>query len=116
MAAEAGQLQLNVMEPVLAFNCFQSHKMLVQAIKTLTHRCIKGIKANRERCLHFVENSIGIVTALNPFIGYENATRIAKNALETNRSVKELVMEEGLLSESQLEEILSPANMTRPRI
>ena len=116
MAAEAGQLQLNVMEPVLAFNCFQSHKMLVQAINTLTHRCIKGIKANRERCLHFVESSIGIVTALNPFIGYENSTRIAKKALETNRSVKELVLEEGLLNENQLEEILSPAKMTRPRI
>jgi len=116
LAAEAGQLQLNVMEPVIAFNCFQSHKMLVQAIKTLTQRCIKGITANRERCLHFVENSIGIVTALNPFIGYENATRIAKKALETNRSVKELVLEEGLLTETRLEEILSPSKMTRPGI
>lgn len=116
MAAEAGQLQLNVMEPVIAFNCFQSFNMLMQAIKTLTHRCIKGITANREICRGFVENSIGIVTALNPYIGYENSTRIAKRALETNRSVMELVLEEGLLNKDQLEDILSPQKMIRPRI
>jgi aspartate ammonia-lyase len=116
MAAEAGQLQLNVMEPVIAFNCFQSFNMLMQAIKTLTHRCIKGITANRETCRGFVENSIGIVTALNPYIGYENSTRIAKRALETNRGVMELVLEEGLLNKDQLEDILSPQKMIRPRV
>ena len=116
VAAEAGQLQLNVMEPVIAFNCFQSLRILTQAIKTLTHRCIKGITANRERCRDFVENSIGIVTALNPHIGYENATRVAKKALESNRSVMELVLEEGLLNQDQLEDILSPQQMTRPRV
>ena len=116
IAAEAGQLQLNVMEPVIAFNCFQSLNMLTQAIRTLTNRCIKGITANRERCREFVENSIGIVTALNPYIGYENSTRIAKRALETNRSVMELVLEEGLLNQAQLEDILSPQAMTRPRV
>jgi hypothetical protein len=116
MAAEAGQLQLNVMEPVLAFNCFQSLKMLTQAINTLTQRCIKGITANRERCRDYVANSIGIVTALVPHIGYENATRIAKRALETNRSVMDLVLGEGLLSQNQLEDILSPQKMTQPRI
>ena len=115
VAAEAGQLQLNVMEPVIAFNCFQSHSMLTQAIKTLTHRCIKGISANRQQCRDFVERSIGIVTALNPYIGYENSTRIAKRALETNHSVMELVLEEGLLSPGELEEILSPQKMIRPR-
>jgi len=115
MAAEAGQLQLNVMEPVIAFNIFQSLKMLTQAITTLTYRCIKGITANRERCRSLVENSIGIVTALNPYIGYENSTRIAKRALETNRSVMELVLEEGLLSREELEDILTPEKMTRPR-
>jgi aspartate ammonia-lyase len=112
MAAEAGQLQLNAMEPVIAFNIFQSLKMLTQAIDTLTHRCIKGITANRERCRFLVENSIGLVTALNPYIGYENATLIARRALETNRSVAELVLEEGLLSREQLEDILKPENMT----
>jgi aspartate ammonia-lyase len=112
MAAEAGQLQLNAMEPVIAFNIFQSLKMLTQAINTLTRRCIQGITANRERCRFLVENSIGLVTALNPYIGYENATLIAKKALETNRSVAELVLEEGLLSREQLEDILKPENMT----
>jgi aspartate ammonia-lyase len=116
MAAEAGQLQLNVMEPVIAFNCFQSLKMLTQGINTLTHRCIKGITANRERCRHLVEHSIGLVTALNPYIGYENSTRIAKKALETNRSVAELVLEEGLLTQEQLEDILKPERMTSPRV
>jgi aspartate ammonia-lyase len=116
MAAEAGQLQLNVMEPVIAFNIFQSVKMLTQAINTLTHRCVKGITANRERCRQLVEHSIGLVTALNPYIGYENSTRIAKKALDTNRSVAELVLEEGLLSREQLEEILKPERMTGPRV
>ncbi|MDM8552198.1 aspartate ammonia-lyase [Desulfobacterales bacterium HSG2] len=115
IAAEAGQLQLNVMEPVIAFNIFQSHKMLTHAMTTLTHRCIRGITANREHCRYMAENSIGIVTALNPHIGYENSTRIAKTALETNRSVMELVLEEKLLSEKELEDILKPENMTRPR-
>ena len=111
-AAKANQ-KLGDLNPT---NCFQSHTMLTQAIKTLTQRCIKGITANRRRCREFVENSIGIVTALNPFIGYENSTRIAKRALETSRSVMELVLEEGLLSQDQLEDILSPQKMTRPRV
>jgi len=115
IGAEAGQLQLNVMEPVIAFNIFQSVKMLTQAITTLTNRCIKEITANREQCRQMAENSIGIVTALNPHIGYENSTRIAKTALETNQSVMELVLEEKLLSEEDLKDILSPEKMTRPR-
>lgn len=115
IAAEAGQLQLNVMEPVIAFNIFQSLKMLAQGIKTLAHRCIKGITANLERCRALVENSMGIITALNPYIGYENSTRIAKKALETNWGVMELVLEEGLLSKEQLEDILTPEKMTQPR-
>jgi len=116
MAAEGGQLQLNVMEPVIAFNIFQSLKMLTQAINTLTQRCIKGITANRERCRQLVEHSMGLVTALNPYIGYENSTRIAKKALDTNRSVAELVLEEKLLTREQLEEILKPERMTAPRV
>ena len=115
MAAEAGQLQLNVMEPVIAFNIFQSVDMLTRAITVLTNRCIKGITANKEHCRHLVENSIGIVTALNPYIGYENSTRIAKKALETEKSVMSLVLEEKLLSREELEDILTPEKMTRPR-
>jgi aspartate ammonia-lyase len=114
MAAEAGQLQLNVMEPVIAYNIFQSLKMLTRAINTLSGKCIKGITANIDHCRRLVENSIGIVTALNPYIGYENSTRIAKNALETNRSVMELVREEGLLDEKELTAILTPEKMTQP--
>lgn len=115
MAAEAGQLQLNVMEPLIAFNIFQSLKMLTQGINTLTLRCIKGITANREHCRNLVEHSIGLVTALNPYIGYKNSTRIAKKALDENRSVTELVLEEGLLSREQLDDILKPERMTAPR-
>jgi len=115
MAAEAGQLQLNVMEPLIAFNIFQSLKMLTQGINTLTLRCIKGITANREHCRNLVEHSIGLVTALNPYIGYKNSTRIAKKALDENRSVAEVVLEEGLLSREQLEDILKPERMTMPR-
>ena len=115
IAAEAGQLQLNVMEPLIAFNIFQSVKMLTQGINTLTLRCIKGITANREHCRNLVEHSIGLVTALNPYIGYKNSTRIAKKALDENRSVTELVIEEGLLSREQLDDILKPERMTAPR-
>jgi aspartate ammonia-lyase len=115
MAAEAGQLQLNVMEPVIAFNVLQSIQMLTKAVSTLTQRCIKGIEANEEQCRSYVDCSIGIVTALNPYIGYENSSRIATKALQTGRGVMELVLEEGLLSREELEKILSPMQMCHPR-
>ena len=115
MAAEAGQLQLNAMEPLIAFNLLQSMRIMTQAMCTLERRCVAGITANEERCRTLVENSIGLITAVNPFIGYENSTRIAKAALESGRNVKELILEEGLLSEAELETILKPENMTRPR-
>ena len=111
MAAEAGQLQLNVMEPVIAFNILQSIHMLTQAVTALSCRCIRGITANDDQCKRYVDCSIGTVTALNPYIGYENCTRIATKALETGRSVKELVLEEGLLSQKELEELLSTSQM-----
>ncbi len=115
MAAESGQLQLNVMEPVLALNILQSMRILRNAIPLLADRCVKGITANRERCRELVEGSIGIITAVNPYIGYENSTRLAKNALETGRSVMELIIEEGLMTETELADILKPENMTKPR-
>ena len=115
MAAEAGQLQLNVMEPVIAFNVSQSLKLQTRAIQSLTQKCITGITANNEHCHNTVINSIGIVTALNPFIGYENATRIAKQALENNDSVRDRVLAEKLLSEAQIDQILRVENMTAPR-
>jgi len=111
MASEAGQLELNVMEPVIVHSLFESIEMLKNGMNTLNRRCITGITANREHCRKMVENSIGIVTALNPFIGYEASTELAKDALENNRSVYELVLEKNLLSKEKLDEILSPENM-----
>ncbi|NBO38191.1 aspartate ammonia-lyase [bacterium] len=111
LAAEAGQLQLNVMEPVIVFNLFQSMQMLPRAVKALSRLCVSGITANPEVCRRYVENSIGLVTALNPHIGYENSTRIAKEALETGKSVFDLVLEHKLMSRNKLEELLRPENM-----
>lgn len=115
MASENGQLQLNVMEPVIAYNLFQSIHLLDRACLTLTEKCIVGITANREHCLQTVTNSIGIVTALNPCIGYENASAVAKEALENGRSVYELILEKNLLSKEKLDEILSAENMMHPK-
>lgn len=115
MAAEAGQLELNVMEPVIAYNLFTSIDMLGRACRTLTDRCIRGITANRERTRKMVEQSIGLVTALNPIIGYEKSTEIANEALHTGRAVYDIVLEKGYLTKEQLDDILSPENMIRPR-
>ncbi|MGY8873121.1 MAG: aspartate ammonia-lyase [Pseudomonadales bacterium] len=113
-AAEAGQLQLNAMEPLIAYNVLESIRLLSKAMPMLQHRCISGITANVEVCRAQVDNSIGVVTALNPHIGYENATRLAKEALASGRSVIDLVREEQLLSNEQLHDILKPENMIRP--
>lgn len=110
-AAEAGQLQLNVMEPVLCQSIIENIVFLQRAIDTLRIKCIDGITANRDVCRNMVINSIGIVTALNPYIGYKNSTKIAKEALETGKSVYDLVLEKELLSKDKLEEILDPKNM-----
>lgn len=115
MAAEAGQLQLNVMEPLIAWKTMDSIRLLGRAMDMLREHCITGITANEDRCRELVEHSIGLVTALNPYIGYENATRIAKIALETGRGVLELVREEKLLEEDLLMDILRPENMIAPR-
>jgi aspartate ammonia-lyase len=115
MAAEAGQLQLNVFEPVIAFNIFQSIEMLTQAAIVLRERCVVGIEANREHIRAMLERSIGIVTALVPYIGYDRATAVASEALTLDRGVYELVLEKGWLSREELDEILSPDAMTRPR-
>ena len=115
MAAEAGQLELNVMEPVIVQSIFESVEMLKSGMKTLKHRCIDGITANKERCLMMVQNSIGIVTALNPVLGYETCSSLAKEALETNSGVYELCIKKGLLSEKELDKILSPERMIKPQ-
>ena len=113
-AAEAGQLQLNVMEPVLSHAIMESNIFLRNALDTLREKCVNGITANKEVCLNMVKHSIGIVTALNPYIGYKNSTEIAKEALETGKSVYNLVLEKGVLSQEKLDQILDPENMLNP--
>jgi aspartate ammonia-lyase len=114
-AAEAGQMQLNAFEPIIAHSLFKSLAHLRSACLTLAERCVKGITANREHLRRMLENSIGIVTALNPFIGYERASALAKEAHETGKGVYELVLAKGWLSREQLDDILRPENLTQPR-
>ncbi|NLU97063.1 aspartate ammonia-lyase [Marinomonas sp. UCMA 3892] len=114
LAAEAGQLQLNAMEPMIIYNVLNSLKMLKEACQMLETRCIRGITANEAVCAGHVENSIGIITALVPHIGYANASRIANTALHTGNTVKALVIEENLLTEEQVNILLSPQSMLSP--
>ncbi len=111
-AAEAGQLQLNVMEPVIAESILESQTWLCNAIDTLRTKCVEGITVNADHCYGMVRNSIGIVTALNPYIGYKTSTKVAKEALETGRSVYDLVLEHGYMTREKLDEALDPRAMT----
>jgi aspartate ammonia-lyase len=115
MAAEAGQLQLNVFEPIIAYRLLKGMMILTRACDVLRVRCIDGITANRARMRAFVESSIGIVTALVPVLGYEAATEIAKEALETGRGVYDLVCDKGLMTREELDRVLNPEGMTEPR-
>lgn len=115
LAVEAGQLELNVFEPVAVQSLCESIVMLQNGLKTLEFRCVRGITANADRCRDMVFNSIGIVTALNPVIGYEKSTIVAKEALDTGASVYDLVMEKGWLTKEQLDAILAPEQMIEPR-
>ncbi|MGH6712694.1 MAG: aspartate ammonia-lyase [Bradyrhizobium sp.] len=114
-AAEAGQLQLNAFEPIIAHSLFKSVNHLRAGCLTLASKCVNGITANREHLRRGVENSIGIVTALNPYIGYANATEIAQEALVTGQSVYDLVLAKKLLTPEQLDQILQPEVLTQPR-
>lgn len=111
LAAEAGQLQLNAMEPVIVLNILQSMRMLTRGMKVLREKCIDGIEADRERCRELLESSLVAVTALNPFIGYAEASRIAKKALADRRSIRDTVLAEGLMSEAQLAEAFLPERL-----
>lgn len=115
MASEGGQLQLNVFEPVIAYNLFNSINMMKNAFETLATSCVAGITANKERCEELVLNSIGLVTALNPYLGYENSTIVAKEALHSGRSVYDIVLEKGFLAKEELDEIIKPENMIQPK-
>jgi aspartate ammonia-lyase len=114
MASEAGQLQLNAFEPIIAWSLFKSIQHLAAGCRTLADHCVVGITANRELLERRVRSSAGLATALNPYIGYENATRIAREAISTGRGVAELVLEQGLLDEAKLTEVLQVEVLTRP--
>ena len=115
LAAEAGQLQLNVFEPVMAYRLLHGMQSLTNGCVVLRERCVEGIKANPARLRWFVENSIGVVTALVPVLGYEVATQIAKEALDTGRGVYEIVQERRLMTREELDRVLNPEAMTEPR-
>ncbi|HSH51161.1 MAG TPA: aspartate ammonia-lyase [Bacteroidales bacterium] len=115
MGAEAGQLELNVMEPVIVQSIFESIEMLVNGMKTFNYRCVRGISANEQRSSEMVKNSIGIVTALNPVLGYEKCSILATEALNTGKSVYDLVIEKDFLSREEIDELLKPENMIKPQ-
>ncbi|WP_394236144.1 aspartate ammonia-lyase [Niallia oryzisoli] len=116
LASEAGQLELNVMEPVLVFNLLQSISIMNNAFHAFTEHCLKGIEANEERLKEYVEKSVGIITAVNPHIGYEVAARIAREAILNGKPVRELCLQYDVLREEELELILNPYEMTKPGI
>lgn len=114
LACGAGQLELNVMEPVIVYNLVQSIEILRNVMQVFGKECIDGITANGEHCRKTVENSVGIVTAVNPVIGYDQATEIAKEALKTDKTVRQLILEKGLLTDKELDRVLDPFAMTEP--
>ena len=116
MASEAGQFELNVMEPVLVFNLHQSLRMMNQVLQAFRAFCIEGIEANIEICQAYVDRSVGIITALNPHVGYKTATKVAKEAIETGKPVRDIILRDGILSERAMDQILDPFEMTRPGI
>ena len=114
MCSEEAQMELNAMEPTMAQCCFESAEIMMNGFDTLRVNCVDGIKANEEQCLKYVKDSFGIVTALNPIIGYKNSTKIAKKAMATGGRVYDIVLEEGILTKEELDTILAPENMIKP--
>ena len=114
LAAQAGQLELNVMMPVISFNLLQSLEILTNDIRLFSERCIKGITANVIKCREYADQSLGLATVLNPYIGYESATRVAKESVKTGKSLRDIVIEKGILPVSEVDKVLDPFKMTRP--
>lgn len=114
-AAEAGQLELNVMEPIIVFSMFESIEMMIRGMITLRDKCVIGITANEKRCKELVYNSIGIVTSLLPYLGYETCSKLAREALNTGKGVYDLILEQKLMPKEELDEVLKPENMVRPQ-
>lgn len=116
MAAEAGQFELNVMEPVIVYNLLQSIKIMTNVFAVFREHCLSGITANEERMKAYVNNSVGVITAINPHVGYETAASVAREAIVSNRPVREIVLERGVLTNKELDTILNPFEMTHPGI
>lgn len=116
MAAEGGQLELNAFEPIIFYCMFQSIDTLAYAVQTFIDNCVSGITANEERCRSLVENSVGIVTAICPHVGYKKSAEIAKKALATGQPVRNLILQENLMTADELDSILDPVHMTEPGI
>lgn len=116
MASEAGQFELNVMEPVIVFNLLQSIKVMTNVFTVFRKHCLTGITANAERMAAYVNNSVGVITAINPHVGYETAASIAREAIVCSRPVREIVLERGVLTSNELDTILNPFEMTHPGI
>jgi aspartate ammonia-lyase len=114
MAAQAGQMELNVMMPIVNFNLLQSIEILANTIQLFSDRCVKGITANREQCREYAEKSVGLATILNQSIGYEVAAEVAKTSVATGKSLREIIIQKGILSESEADKILDPIKMTEP--
>ncbi|HUL57775.1 MAG TPA: aspartate ammonia-lyase [Anaeromyxobacteraceae bacterium] len=116
LASEAGQFELNVMEPVLAFNLLQSISIMTNAFRVFRTFCVEGLTANAERMKAYVDNSVGVITAINPHVGYETAARIAREANVSGKPVRELILRDKVLTKEQLDAILDPFEMTKPGI
>ena len=115
MASEAAQLQLNVMEPIIIYTLLKNIRLLINGMNTLKDKCIIGIEANKDVCSQMVKDSIGLVTALSPYLGYEKSSKLAAEALKTDKGIYELVLEKGILEKEVLDDILKPENMVKPR-
>ena len=110
------RFELNVMEPVIAFNLFNSMKFLTNAVNGFVDKLLKDLQANREQCQHWVDASVGVVTALLPHIGYETSAMLAKEAYNSGRPIKEIILEKGIMTQEKLDEVMAPMSMTTPGI
>ena len=116
LAGQAGQLELNVMMPLISHNLIQSLKILSNAIAAFEERCVRGIKVNKEACRYYFEYGLGLATLLNPVIGYEKAAEVAQEALREKKTVQQVIVEKGIMSKAKLKKILDPKNVTQPNI
>ena len=116
LGVENGQLELNVMEPIMAYNLCSSMNYIANASRTFVDKLLNGLEPNREQCQWYVDHSVGVITALLPHIGYEQSAMLAKEAYNSGRPIRDVVLEKGLLTKEQLDHFMSPEQMTRPGI